>query len=871
MPTLRESYASTRPGRSGVLGLILLVSAVLQFYRLGDWQSFSDDQALQMNVMHGLLVDSHLPAYGMALSVGQAHMGPLFYYLLALPLWIGHLDPTAGVALVGLFQVATVYLVYRLFLLIEAPWAGLCAAGLYATSGLVVYWSRFLWPNVAPFFVVLALYALVAIALGHTRYIVMLAGSLAAAAQMQPTAVLLIPVAVPWLVAWRPRFGLRQVGLAAGLVVLLFAPSIVNDATHHFAETRAWLQYATVVRPGGAQQSGIGPGRGLGALATFGRRALGIHSQAWAMALLLLGALAVLLYAFGWAGRERAVLARLLGLWAAVYVLALSAYHGAIHPHYVEPLYPLPFIALGLLCDLIVTLWGRASLLFAGKRPEAKASWQGPGHKWPGQAHDHQWSGGGPSGSGRPARTMQHPERKSPQRHVSGLASYLGTAALVVALAGINVRNLAENQFGLTPDQMDSPAETQGSRVMLGEMRTAVGIIAWSAHGQPYSFLTAVRDGAGAGFQYLQRQADPPPAPRLEPLQFLLVEPADRPPWLWPAQTRGRWAYLSGGFIRLPHLLLWRLRAGALTDRDRGPWRDSADTGGMVTALHANAQGGIVAGFIGGVAMTRENGRWRAATWPHHPPNGLSVITGLAGSAACPRHLYAATFDGVMTSVDGGESWRRPQAQPKSGEILAIWADPVHCGTVLVGTRAGIARSLDGGASWRQMLLGQPHPPAVHALAADTDGRTIYAGATDGVWISTDDGVAWSRLGVRGEPRPALCLLIHPGHRKLLLAGTGHGLVYSGDGGLTWALTGEGLQATVYTLLDADSRGTLLAGTDAGLYRSRDNGATWTRLPVPDDLTVSALAAGTAHHSMYAATNEGLYLSADNGATWIRS
>jgi hypothetical protein len=88
---------------------------------------------------------------------------------------------------------------------------------------------------------------------------------------------------------------------------------------------------------------------------------------------------------------------------------------------------------------------------------------------------------------------------------------------------------------------------------------------------------------------------------------------------------------------------------------------------------------------------------------------------------------------------------------------------------------------------------------------------------------------------------------------------------------LTWPPTGEGLQATVYTLLDADGHGTRLASADAGLYRSRANGATWTPMPVPVDLTVSALVADPAHRSIYAATNLGLYLSADNGATWIRS
>src|SRR5207248_2033315 len=215
-----------------------------------DWQFFTDDQAAELNVMHGLLVDHHPPLLGLALSVGHAHIGPLFYYLLALPLWVGHLDPTAGVAMIGLFQVATVYLIYRLCLLVDAPWAGLCAAALYATSGLVVYWSRFLWPNLTPFFVVLALYALVALA--HERgarrqasgdrlartlapavrpYLALLAGSLAAAAQMQPTALLLVPVAAIWLALWRPRVALRDVGLALGVVALLFAPVIVFDVT----------------------------------------------------------------------------------------------------------------------------------------------------------------------------------------------------------------------------------------------------------------------------------------------------------------------------------------------------------------------------------------------------------------------------------------------------------------------------------------------------------------------------------------------------------------------------------------------------------------------------------------------------------------
>jgi hypothetical protein len=363
--------------------------------------------------MHGLLVDHHPPLLGLALSVGHAHIGPLFYYLLAPPVWLGQLNPSAGVALLGLFQVATVYLLYRLFVCVEAPWAGLCAATLYATSGLVVYWSRFLWPNAAPFFVVLALYALVALARGRTGYVVLLASSLAAAAQMQPTALLLLPIAALWLALWRPRVSPREAALALGLTALLFAPAIVYDLTHHFAETRAWLAYATTVRPGPTHAGGVQ--RGLAALELFGWRAVGFRTRTWVDALLALATLAVLAAALGLAGRPRAMLARLLLLWAGVYLLAFSLYRGPLHPHYVEPLYPWPFLAIGLLLDLAVTTPRRVTRVTRLARARVQRVWRA-------------W------------RVV---------RPTVSAAAYLGTAALVVGLASANIRHLWADQFGL--------------------------------------------------------------------------------------------------------------------------------------------------------------------------------------------------------------------------------------------------------------------------------------------------------------------------------------------------------------------------------------------------------------------------------------
>jgi len=825
--------------RGVALGAILLLSVVLQFYRLNDWQYFSDDQAAQLNVMHGLLIDHHVPLRGLALSIGQAHIGPLFYYMLALPLWLGSLDPTAGVAMIGLFQVATVYLLYRLCLRVGLPWAGLCVAALYASSELVVYWSRFLWPNTAPFFVVLALYALVALAQGHGRYLILLAGSLAAVVQMQPTAVLMVPVATAWvaalLITRRLRVIKKTIAVSIGLAVLLFTPVIAYDLTHAFVETRAWVAYGTTVQPGATGQRGVG--HGVAAFALFAWRLVGFRTRGPVDLLLSLATLATAITATGVLGRGRAVLARLLLVVGAVYLLAFSLYRGTLHPHYAEPIYAIPFLSIGLLVDLVVTTPARVADVLGRRLPATHATHFVQG-RW---------------------------------RQVVQGTLYVGTAVVVLGLVTANVRHLWTNSFALDLYQLDSPADAQGNHTGFGEMRQAVALIGRDAAGHPYDFLTAVRDGSGGGYEYLVRHTENPPAtaPNL-PLQYLLVQPADRPPWLWPAGTRARWSGASGAFARLLHLLLWRLSSGrgqptAVTS----PWRTTADVAGPATTITVapDTSGTLLAGYIGGAARSTDGGRhWQSARWPLGA-NGLAVISGFAWSAACPRQVYAATFDGVVRSKDGGKTWTRAGSQQPSAEILSILTPPHACNSVLAGTRAGIARSVDGGRSWRLVVVGGQQRLAVHGLTLGPDGHTLYAGTTNGVWSSPDSGRTWRARFVRGEPRPALSLSVRPFNTPIILAGTGAGIVSSGDGGRTWAPTGAGLQGVVYALLAADRTKLLFAGTDAGLYISRDVGRSWQRLGLPPDLTVSALASDS-RGTLYAASNKGVYRSLDGGLDW---
>ncbi|MGH2411960.1 MAG: ArnT family glycosyltransferase, partial [Chloroflexota bacterium] len=361
-------------------GAILALSAFLQFYRLNDRQHFQGDEGLSVLAVRALILNHQFPVYGLALAVGSAHIGPLFDYLIALPLWLFHYNPTAAVALNGICQVLAVGLCYGLMIRHGGGRvAGLVAALVLATSQEVVYYSRFLWPNMLPCLVVLILWSLLELRQGRHYHLALLGVWTGVALQLQPTAVLLAPFFILYLLVFRPPLrSWRYALLGLGAMLLLFTPVIAHELTHGLVETRAWLAYG--------HHSNGGSGRALGPtlarVVVLAWRLLGIHQGAWAIAVgVALGA-GVCARAvptryqaalFPWMSATDdhsrpvptmrpqsqarpeapapagAALARLLLLYCAVYLLGFLFFGSGLRPHYMMPLFPVPALALGLL------------------------------------------------------------------------------------------------------------------------------------------------------------------------------------------------------------------------------------------------------------------------------------------------------------------------------------------------------------------------------------------------------------------------------------------------------------------------------------------------------------------------------------------
>ena len=296
-----------RLGTAVALALILGLSAFLQFYRLNDLQHFQGDEGILVLAARALIVDHVFPVYGLALAVGNAHIGPLFDYLIALPLWLSSLNPTAAVALNGVCQVLAVAICYGLLSRYGGGrLAGLVGAVVYATAQEVVYYSRFLWPNMFPCLLLLILWSLLALREDRQGHLALLGIWLGVALQLQPTGVLLVPFLALYLALFRPRLRSWRYALLGLLAfVLLFAPAIIHDATHGLVETKAWLDY----RHGGTPHDRA-IGHTLPRLLVLLQRLLGVRQASLAAALGIALALGVASRALlrgsrpGWGGDD---------------------------------------------------------------------------------------------------------------------------------------------------------------------------------------------------------------------------------------------------------------------------------------------------------------------------------------------------------------------------------------------------------------------------------------------------------------------------------------------------------------------------------------------------------------------------------------
>lgn len=350
-----------------LLLLVILVAAFLRFYKLSDYMTFLGDEGRDALIVKKILTEGDLPFIGPPTSVGNIYLGPLYYYMMTVPMAIFWLNPIAGAGMVAGIGVATVMLIFYLARVWFGFWPAVLSAGLYAISSVAVTYSRSSWnPNPAPFFTLLAILGFYQAAKLRNFYWLILVGFAAAAAiQMHYLALILLPImAVYWFYELALKLkGQKEYFFVPGTIlgILIFLtvmfPLVLFDFKHNFLNYRAMIALFTSSEGGFDSNILEVPNR---IFSLYNDKLIGRYITAENWLLTPLVALSCLIPLFilckRWIFRQNISWPYFaLGVWVVVGILGLSLLNLEIFDHYLGFVNPAPFL---LLAGVIVYLKG---------------------------------------------------------------------------------------------------------------------------------------------------------------------------------------------------------------------------------------------------------------------------------------------------------------------------------------------------------------------------------------------------------------------------------------------------------------------------------------------------------------------------------
>jgi hypothetical protein len=357
-----------KSGTQLLLGSILVLGAWTRLSGL-DLGWFLQDQARDGTVALGIVSGRDFPLVGPEAG-GTFRLGPLFYYLLAIPYGLSA-DPKVGVAFQTLLALLSIYLAYRLGEDLFGPPVGLVGAALYAAFPAAVLSGKTLWnPGFIPVCTTLFLIALWHWLTGPRPWLLaLLLPLLGAILQIHASLIICVVLFLAALLLYRPVLSPRALLMGLLGLALLYAPRLLFEVQHGFPDLRnlvGWAQNARPIYP----TSPFWPTAWRGLATPFllpERLAAALSQEALPdvfpvieraeLVLLGLGLLALAVRLIK-ATDRRAYL--LLVLWFILPFMIFPRLKVAAMPwYYFDVLYPAPFLVIGLLAQPWLDVWPR--------------------------------------------------------------------------------------------------------------------------------------------------------------------------------------------------------------------------------------------------------------------------------------------------------------------------------------------------------------------------------------------------------------------------------------------------------------------------------------------------------------------------------
>lgn len=220
-----------------VIAIVILCGIFLRAYNFSDWLHFELDQARDAKIAIEAAEEGigNLPLQGPRAAGSFLRLGPAFYYLEYLGAKIFGPTPVGVASGVLIFSILTLPLFYAFARRYFNTRISLGLLAVFSTSLFLVMYSRFAWnPNLIPFFMLLAVYALLRVVDNGEKkkdlWLWIFALALGIGTQLHFLVFMILPmISAIFLLIKRPRLNILTWLGALIIVLFLYSPMIVND------------------------------------------------------------------------------------------------------------------------------------------------------------------------------------------------------------------------------------------------------------------------------------------------------------------------------------------------------------------------------------------------------------------------------------------------------------------------------------------------------------------------------------------------------------------------------------------------------------------------------------------------------------------
>lgn len=231
------------------LFIIVSVSIFFRFYKIEELFNFMGDTGRDAREAYKIIIDHRLTLIGPRASVAGFFMGPLYFYLITIPLLIFGMNAIGLAYFTSFLGVTAVVLIYFLSRQLFSVRVSLLVAFLYSVCNTVIIYSRTSWnPSPVPILTILTIYSLIRyLKLKSEKWYLSMWVFAGLGGQLHYTYFYLIAAISVVLLIYQRNPVTWIKGLIKGGIILLLINSslLIFDVRHNFITSKAFIAFVT--------------------------------------------------------------------------------------------------------------------------------------------------------------------------------------------------------------------------------------------------------------------------------------------------------------------------------------------------------------------------------------------------------------------------------------------------------------------------------------------------------------------------------------------------------------------------------------------------------------------------------------------------